>query len=166
MIAKEELLELKTKILPDGAEYILDFLATHHDQIELSNIVLENVPLLIIGRHGMIARVYENGRIMKASQPREIAELLQSFLKRGEKLYLFINLPDLPIPQEVTEVLREVEERTERREELKRLVDKALDTRDRSLFLKASKELRELDAWGQSLISPYRQLGPKEFRAR
>jgi len=163
VIAKEELLHLKTKILPDGAEYILDYLAQHHNQIELSNIVLENVPLLIIGRHGMIARVYESGRIVKASQPRDINELLQAFMKRGEKLYLFINLPDLPIPDEVAEVLEEVEKRSRRKDELREIVDEALDTRNRNLFLRATEELKRLNSWGPTDTSRPRYRGSGGF---
>ncbi|QQE80682.1 IDEAL domain-containing protein [Alicyclobacillus sp. SO9] len=144
MIAKEELLQLKTKILPTGAEYILDFLVASHEQVELTNIVLENVPLLIIGRHGMIARIYENNRIVKASHPKEIHALLKRFLQRNETLYVFINLPDLPIPEEVTQVLEEVKDRSRRKDELRRVIDAALDDKDRDLFLQASRELNDL----------------------
>jgi hypothetical protein len=144
MIAKEDILHLKTKILPAGAEMILDFLSSYLQQVEMTSIVLENVPLLIIGRHGMIARIPNGGGIQKASQPKDIMALLQSYMPKNEKLYLFVNLPDLPLPAEVTNVIREVEERAARKQELKQLIDEALDRRDKDLFLRAVREWKEL----------------------
>jgi hypothetical protein len=145
-ITKEELLQLKTKILPQGAEMIVDLLASRHTQVEITHIVLENVPLLIIGRHGMIARLYSNGVVQKVSQPAEVYEKLQAFFQKQEKLYLFINLPDLRFPSEVTELIREVESRAQRKEELKRIIDEALDRRDMKKFYEATEELRRLNA--------------------
>lgn len=124
MIAKEELLRLKTKILPVGADAVLDYLAMHHQQVEMTNIVLENVPLLIIGRHGMIARISNAQGVQKASQPKEITALISNFLQKHDILYLFINLPDLPIPNEVTAVLEEVQARAKRKDELKQIIDR------------------------------------------
>ncbi|MCF8564506.1 IDEAL domain-containing protein [Alicyclobacillus tolerans] len=144
MIAKEEILLLKTKILPAGADVILDFLASRHDQVELTHIVLENVPLLIIGRHGMIARVPVNGTLKKVSQLQEIMDLLNGFFQKQEKLYLFVNLPDLPLPQEVTRVLEEVQERAARKDQLRRIIDQALETGDRETFYEASGELKRM----------------------
>ncbi|MCL6600217.1 IDEAL domain-containing protein [Alicyclobacillus macrosporangiidus] len=144
MVAREELLLLKTKILPAGADAIVDFLASHHQQIEMTHIVLENVPLLIIGRHGMIARIPSGGTMHKISQPNEILEHLKQYLNKQETLYLFINLPDLPLPREVTQVLEEVIRRDARKLELRRTIDEALEKRDRELFYKASRELNAL----------------------
>ncbi|MCL6593291.1 MAG: IDEAL domain-containing protein [Alicyclobacillus sp.] len=144
MVAREELLLLKTKILPAGADAILDFLATRPHQIEMTQIVLENVPLLIIGRHGMIARIPAGGSMQKISQPNEILEQLKSYLNKHDTLYLFINLPDLPLPMEVTQVLEEVQQRHARKLELQRTIDEALEKRDRELFYKASQELNQL----------------------
>ncbi|MBX6352155.1 MAG: IDEAL domain-containing protein [Thermoflavifilum sp.] len=145
MVTKEELLFLKTKILPAGAETIIDFLAARHHQIEMTHIVLENVPLLIIGRHGMIARIPVGGGVQKASQPKEILELLQGFFQKNEStLYLFVNLPDLRVPQEVVQVLEEVQQRAARKEELRQIIDQALDARDRETFMRATEELRQL----------------------
>jgi hypothetical protein len=146
VVAKEEILLLKTKILPAGADAIIDFLAARHHQIEMTHIVLENVPLLIIGRHGMIARIPVGGSIQKASQPQEILELLQAFFQKQDTLYLFVNLPDLHMPQEVVQVLEEVQRRAARKEELWQIIDQALDRRDKETFLRATDELRELMA--------------------
>lgn len=148
MIAKEELLRLKTKILPAGADAVLDFLALHHQLVEITNIVLENVPLLIIGRHGMIARISNAGSVQKASQPKDIMALISGFLQKNETLYVFINLPDLPIPTEVTALLEEVQMRANRKDELKELIDEALDTGNQTLFLEATEELNRLTNWG------------------
>ncbi|OFW75422.1 MAG: hypothetical protein A2201_06175 [Alicyclobacillus sp. RIFOXYA1_FULL_53_8] len=144
MIAKEEILLLKTKILPAGAEMVLDFLASRHNQVEVTNIVLENVPLLIIGRHGMIARIPVNGTMKKVSQLQEIVDLLQSFFQRNDQLYMFVNLPDLPLPQEVSEVLEEIQVRVARKDELWKVIDDALATGNKELFYRASAELNHL----------------------
>lgn len=146
MIAKEEILMLKTKILPAGAEVVLDFLATRHNQVELTHIVLENVPLLIIGRHGMIARIPVNGTMKKVSQLQEIVELLQTFFQRNEKLYMFVNLPDLPLPEEVTQLLEEIQVRVAKRDALWKVIDEALETGNRELFYRASSELKQLNS--------------------
>ncbi|MCL6515348.1 IDEAL domain-containing protein [Alicyclobacillus sp.] len=152
MVAREELLLLKTKILPAGADAIVDFLASRHQQIEMTHIVLENVPLLIIGRHGMIARIPSGGTMLKISQPNEILEQLRQYMNKQETLYLFINLPDLPLPREVTQVLEEVIQRDARKVELRRTIDEALEKRDRELFYRASQELNALLA--ESCDSP------------
>lgn len=145
MVAREEILMLKTKLLPSGADPIIDFLASKHDQLEFTQIVLENVPLLIIGRHGMIARIPVGGKLQKVSHPEEILQTLQSFFNKSDLLYVFINLPDLPIPPEVTEVLLEVGKRAEQRAELRRKIDEALDRRDRALFDEATAQLKALE---------------------
>lgn len=144
MIAKEELMLLKTKILPTGADTVLDFLALRHQQVEFTNIVLENVPLLIIGRHGMIARLPVGGSVQKVSKSVDILDQLRSFFNHKESLYLFVNLPDLPVPNEVTELLEEVGQRHARKERLRVQIDEALERRDREAFIQASNELNRL----------------------
>ncbi|MBX5435610.1 MAG: IDEAL domain-containing protein [Alicyclobacillaceae bacterium] len=145
MVAKEDILVLKTKILPPGADIILDFLAARHHQVEMTHIVLENVPLVIIGRHGMIARIPVGGVLQKVSQTGEILDLLQTFLQKPDnKLYLFVNLPDLPLPVEVTQLLQEVQARAARKEQLYNTIDEALDRRDREAFMRATEELKQL----------------------
>jgi hypothetical protein len=146
MVAKEEILALKTKLLPSGADMIIEFLAGRHEQLDLTHIVLENVPLLIIGRHGMIARIPLHGRLEKVSQPEDILKTLQAFFLKQEQLtlYVFVNLPDLPIPHEVTRLLSEISERALRKEELESKVDAALDKRDKYAFDQAVKELLKL----------------------
>ncbi len=112
------------------------------------DIVLENVPLPIIGRHGMIARISNAQGVQKASQPKEITALISKFLQKNDTLYLFINLPDLPIPNEVTAVLEEVLARAKRKDELKQIIDEALDRGDYALFQEATGELNRLSDWG------------------
>lgn len=158
MITRQDLLHLKTKILPVGAEPILDFLATRHQQVEFTNIVLENVPLLIIGRHGMIARIPSGGSVHKVSNPQEILEELKKFLQRQESLYLFTNLPDIPVPSEVHQVLEEVVNRHDRKEELKRRIDDALERRDKTEFLRATEELNRLLAAQQAESTSRRRI--------
>lgn len=157
MIAKEELLLLKTKILPTGADTVLDFLAARHQQVEFTNIVLENVPLLIIGRHGMIARLPIGGSVQKVSKSSAILEQLRSFFNRQESLYLFVNLPDLPVPNEVTELLEEVGQRHARKEHLRARIDETLEQRDREAFIQASNELNRLLAEGNLHLSHSRR---------
>ncbi|QSO49446.1 IDEAL domain-containing protein [Alicyclobacillus mengziensis] len=144
MIAKEELLLLKTKILPQGADTVLDFLASRNQQVERTHIVLENVPLLIIGRHGMIARIPVSGSVHKVSKPDEILHQLRSFFSRQETLYLFVNLPDLPVPTEVTELLKEVQDRDAQKEALRQEIDNALSIRDKDAFIRATNALNQL----------------------
>lgn len=147
MMTKDDLLTLKTKLLPAGADDVIDFLAARHAQLEGTNIVLENVPLLIIGRHGMIARIPVNGRVKKVSQPDEVIQTLQVFFSQpssNDKLYLFVNLPDLPIPPEVKQVLSEVEERALYRDSIKRKIDQALDERNQLAFQAAVRELESI----------------------
>jgi len=136
MIAKEELLELKTKILPQGADAIVDLLASRHHQLEMTQIVLENVPLLILGRHGMIARIPVDGKLQKVSKPKVILDTLRTFFAGAEKLYMFVNLPDIPLPIEVRELIEEVEKRAQHKHDLQAKIDAALDTRDKAAFLR------------------------------
>jgi len=157
MMTKDDILLLKTKLLPPGAEAVIDFLAARHSQLESTNIVLENVPLLIIGRHGMIARLPLNGRIKKVSQAEEILPALQAYFNNAsstDKLFVFINLPELPIPPEVQQVLSEVEARAMRREEIRMKIDRALDERNREAFDRAVKELEELMREEDSTVGP------------
>lgn len=161
MMTKDDILILKTKLLPAGAEAVIDFLAARNGQLEATNIVLENVPLLIIGRHGMIARLPINGRIKKVSQAEEILPALQLFFANAsttDKLYVFVNLPDLPIPPEVQQVLSEVEARALRRERIRMQIDHALDQRDRTAFDIAVKELEELEREEESVLWRSRRL--------
>jgi hypothetical protein len=144
MIPKEELIELKTKLLPAGAEGIIEYLSMHAEQLEFTQISLENVPSLIIGRLGMIARLPVDGKMQKISQPPEILKALQRFFEKPNVLYLFINLPDLPVPAEVVAIIEEIGARAEKRERLRKQIDEALDLRDRLAFERAARELARL----------------------
>jgi len=144
MVAKEDIIQLKTKILPVGAESVLDYLATHNDQVEITHILIENVPLLIIGRHGMILRMAKQGGVRKSSQGTEILVLLRDLISRQETLYLFVNLPDLPVPNEVLSLLEEAQYRASRREQLTAMIDSALDAGDSDMFYRVCRELESL----------------------
>ncbi|QSO53897.1 IDEAL domain-containing protein [Alicyclobacillus curvatus] len=157
MIAKEELLLLKTKILPQGGDIVLDYLTSRNQQVELTHIVLENVPLLIIGRHGMIARIPVNGSVQKVSKADEILQQLRSFFNHQETLYLFVNLPDIPVPSEVTELLKEVQARDARKEALRKEIDEALLTRDKDAFIRATNALNQLMSERRMSASPNRR---------
>lgn len=145
MITKNELLQLKTKILPKGANAVLDFLAARSSQVEETKIVLENVPLLIIGRLGMILRLQGESGTQKVSVARDIIQKLQVYFINNEKLYLYVNLPELHFPAEVTNVLNEVDAIAHEKEMLQGDIDKALDSGNRELFLKATAKLVELE---------------------
>ncbi|MDI3327502.1 MAG: IDEAL domain-containing protein [Alicyclobacillaceae bacterium] len=145
-MAKEQLLALKNRILPAGAGPIIELLSTHHQQLEMTSILLEHVPLLIIGRHGMIARLPLDGRVIKLSQPQEIAEALQRFFETDQTLYVFVNLPEIQFPESVVSVIREVEEKVRKRDELLQQIDEALERRDREAFMHLTRALADLDA--------------------
>ncbi|MDP9728363.1 IDEAL domain-containing protein [Alicyclobacillus sp. TC] len=145
MIPQDELLQLKSKLLPNGAEPVVDILSQYFQQIEPTQIILQNVPLLILGRHGMIAWIPDNGKLQKSSNPDDILKHLQTFLPSKQTLYLFVNLPELPVPEEVTQVLKEISERHRKRLILQEKIDAALDARDRQAFLKAVQELQWLN---------------------
>ncbi|MDI3256113.1 MAG: IDEAL domain-containing protein [Kyrpidia sp.] len=145
MVAKEQLLALKNRILPPGAGPVIELLSQHHQKLEITSIILEHVPLLIIGRHGMIARLPLDGRVNKLSQPPEILEALQRFFELEQTLYVFINLPEIQFPDAVTSVIREIEERVQKRDELMHRIDEALERRDRGAFLRWAQALAELE---------------------
>jgi hypothetical protein len=145
MITKQELLALRNRILPPGATKIIELLAEHHMHLEMTGIVLEHVPLLIIGRHGMIARIPVNGRIVKISEPNEIYRGLQAFFENKSTLYVFINLPAIRFPSEVQEVIEEVAERIRRKEALYQEIDRALEAKDRSRFHELVIQLKQLE---------------------
>jgi uncharacterized protein YpiB (UPF0302 family) len=83
--------------------------------------------------------------VYKLSNPNEILEHLKQFFQRSDAtLYLFTNLPELPVPDEVVQVLDEVQRRHKRKEELRQIIDEALDRRDRDAFMAAARELNQL----------------------
>ncbi|MBX6395649.1 MAG: IDEAL domain-containing protein [Alicyclobacillaceae bacterium] len=145
MVAREQLLALKNRILPAGAGPVIELLSAHHQQLEMTSIILEHVPLLIIGRHGMIARLPLDGRVIKLSQPQEIAEALQRFFESEQTLYVFVNLPEIQFPEAVVSVIREVEEKVQKRDELLRQIDEALERRDRETFYRLAQALADLE---------------------
>lgn len=93
----------------------------------------------------MIARLPQNNVIQKYSQPVEIINALRDFFQQQETLYLFINLPNLPVPKHVSELIDEVANMVETMEGIKRKIDDALDRRDHVAFLQWTQELKKLE---------------------
>lgn len=144
VIMESEIAELQLRILPVGGERVVQLLNQHRERVTTTSMTLENVPLVIIARHGMIARLPFDGVIQKLSQTGAILEGLQRFFKSQEILYLYVNLPDLPIPSFVDDVIAEVARRVSRREQLREMIDRAIDNGDRTAFLDLTKEWRAL----------------------
>ena len=145
MITESEIGELRLKILPAGGEQVIEMLHRHRERVTTTSVTLENVPLIILARHGMIGRLPVEGSLQKLSQAAAIVEALRRFFESGETLYLYVNLPDLAIPSFVDEVISEVAARMAERERLRGEVDRALEVGDRALFQKLSAEWRRLD---------------------
>ncbi|MCY0877006.1 MAG: IDEAL domain-containing protein [Firmicutes bacterium] len=143
MIAKEQLEELRLKILPAGSAKIVDLLIAHYDRVVPAKVAMEGVPLVIIARHGVLARLPIKGVMTKLSSPEAITTPLQHFFQGRETLYLYTNLPALTVPDCVQEVLDEAASRLQSTEELKRRINAALDAMDRETFMRLSAELRE-----------------------
>ncbi len=141
-----KLSDLHIKILPPGADRVLDVLEKNSERIECIDFIIEKVPLLIMGRHGMIVRFFSVNGTQKYSQPAEIAAALIDFFKQDEKLYLFVNLPDLPIPAHVNELIDEIAIKVDLATQFRHHIDEALDARDHNEFLYWSEELKKLEA--------------------
>lgn len=145
MLTKAQIQELRMKILPSGGNSIVDILHQYRDQVTITTIALENVPLVIIAKHGIIARIPVKGVARKLSQPEEIATALKTFFSTREILYLYINLPAFVVPSYVDELLNELTERDNRRMELQKKIDEALDNKDKSAFMNFSIALTLLE---------------------
>ena len=145
MMTQAQFDELRAKLLPSGADGVVDLLARYRDRIETMSIVIEKVPLLIIGRHGMIARLPKGSTLQKFSQPDDILSALQDFLSQDETLYVFVNLPDLHVPAYISGLLREIAEKVERQETLRARIDEALDRGDKAAFCQYTSELQRLE---------------------
>ncbi len=145
MINPTKLSDLHIKILPPGAERVVELLEKNADKVEFLSFVIEKVPLLIIGRHGMIARLPKNDVIQKYSQPVDIINALRDFFQHHDTLYLFINLPNLPVPKHVSDLIDEVACKVATKEEISLKIDDALDRRDHIAFLQWTQELKKLE---------------------
>ena len=145
MMTQAQFDELRTKLLPPGADRIIDLLARYRERVETIAIVLEKVPLLIIGRHGMIARLPQGNTQQKFSQQGEILSALQDFFLRNEPLYVFVNLPDLHVPSYISGLLKEIVEKVDRQENLRARIDEALDCGDKEAFRHYTGELQRLN---------------------
>ncbi len=144
VIMESEIAELQLRILPSGGERVVQLLNQYRERVTTTSVTLENVPLLIIARHGMIARLPVDGAAQKLSQTAAILEGLQRFFKSQETLYLYVNLPELPIPPFVGDVIAEVAQRVNHKEELRKQIDRAIDSGDRAAFLELAKKWRVL----------------------
>ena len=144
VIMESEIAELQLRILPAGGERVVQLLNQYRERVTITSVTLENVPLLIIARHGMIARLPVDGAAQKLSQTAAILEGLLRFFKGQETLYLYVNLPELPIPPFVGDVIAEVAQRVNHKEELRKQIDRAIDSGDRAAFLELAKKWRVL----------------------
>ena len=145
MLTQAQIQELRMKILPPGGNSIVDILNQFREQVTVTTIALENVPLVIIAKHGIIARIPVNGAARKLSQPEEIVQALKSFFSTREMLYLYINLPVFVVPSYVDELLFELTQRDDRRQQLHKEIDEALDQQNKEAFITLTKSLRELE---------------------
>ncbi len=145
MLTMAQIQELRMKILPTGGNSIVDILHQYRDQVTVTTIALENVPLIIIAKHGIIARIPVNGSAHKLSHPEEIATALKAFFSTRDMLYLYINLPAFVVPSYVDELLYELTERDDRKQELQKRIDEALDNKDKSAFIDLSRALAMLE---------------------
>ncbi len=146
MMTQAQFDELRAKLLPPGADRVVDLLARYRERIETIAIVIEKVPLLIIGRHGMIARLPKGNATQKFSQPDDILSALQDFFPQNESLYVFVNLPDLHVPAYISSLLSEIAEKVERQEILRARIDEALDRGDKAAFCHYTGELQGLES--------------------
>ncbi|PWI57731.1 IDEAL domain-containing protein [Sulfoacidibacillus thermotolerans] len=145
MITQTELDELRIKLLPPGAERVLELLAAHRERVEAITVVMDKVPLLIIGRHGMIARLPMDGVLQKVSQTKDVVTMLERFFEGENVLYLFVNLPALQIPLFISQMLQETAQKYQHMLTLRTCIDEALDRGDRNAFLHYTAELRDLE---------------------
>jgi hypothetical protein len=145
VITESDLTELRMKILPPGGEQVVSLLNRYRDRVTVTSVTLENVPLVILGRHGMIARLPVDGGMQKLSEPAAMIKGLQAFLAGSSGLYLYANLPDLCVPPFVDDLIDEVARRAALRTKLGEQIDAALDARDAALFATLVNRLRQLD---------------------
>ncbi|OPG16246.1 hypothetical protein B2M26_08015 [Ferroacidibacillus organovorans] len=145
MLTQNEVDGLRLKLLPSGADRVMDLVHMHRDQTTLTHVALENVPLLILARQGMIARLQIQGTSVKLSQPHEILKALQQFFTTPETLYIYTNLPPMPIPIYVNELIDEVADRVTSMETLRAAIDDALDQGDRQRFYQLSATLQSMN---------------------
>lgn len=144
MITESEIAELRLKILPPGGEQVTELLGRFRERVTLTSVTLENVPLVILARHGMIARLPKGGDLEKLSQASAIVEALSRFFQGNDTLYLYINLPDLPIPSFVDALISEIALHVERKDTLRQAIDDALTRGDRREFARLAEEFRML----------------------
>ena len=93
----------------------------------------------------MIARLPINGTTQKLSQTTDILSALHHFFQGKEPLYLYINLPIVPIPAFVEAMISEVTEKLAAQDALLAVIDDALARRDRTTFLNSTRQLQELN---------------------
>lgn len=154
MITQTELDALRVKLLPSGAQRVIKVLDSHRDHVEIITIVMDKVPLLIIGRHGMIARLPVDGVLQKVSESKNIVTLLDLFFKQDQMLYLFVNIPHIQVPAHIKEMLAHIEVQYNDKNMLRAAIDDALDRKDRAAFMAYTAELQQMLDAGSIHISP------------
>ncbi len=145
MITEAEVNDLRIKALPPGGTRVVEIINRHRDRVAVTSVALENVPLVIVARHGMIARLPVNGTMQKLSQGAEIAEALSRFFSGHEMLYLYVNLPAIPVPEYVKALILEVSEKMRLRDSICEKIDDALIRGDRAAFRYYTDELRRMN---------------------
>lgn len=144
MLAQEVLDDLRLKILPEGGDRILCLLARYREHVNLITVAMDHVPLIIVARHSLLARLPVAGTIQKLSQAPQIIEAAESFLAEQDTLYLYLHLPMAAAPSLVLDLLEEVTNRVQRRAILRERIDYALDHLDRNEFTRLVTELHQL----------------------
>ena len=145
MLTKAQIQELRMKILPTGGGSIIDILNQHREFVTVTSIALENVPMVIIAKHGILARLPIHGSIQKYSNAKEIVDALKIFFEKKEMLYLYINLPAFHVPSYVDEMLFEVTKRDDQKQQLIKMIDEALQRKDQDTFKALSLQLQALE---------------------
>lgn len=153
----EDIATLQLRLLPPGGDALVALLRRHRDSILLTAIALEGVPLIIIARQGILARLPVSGVMKKISQPEPILEAARHFLAEGNKVYLYVNLPEIPLPASVREAISAAVEETEEREVLRQRINDALDRGDKPGFMRLTQMLRAKEHPGERTRSNVRR---------
>lgn len=151
MLTQHAIDELRLKILPNGGERIIKLLALHTKQVVLSTIAMEGVPLIILARHGILARLPFEGTLQKLSAEAAITEALHRFFTGSDTLYLYVNLPDLPVPDCVADVMDEAAQNVQVYYELRQRINDALDAGDKERFMRLTAELKAKERIGERI---------------
>lgn len=157
MCADEDIETLRLRLLPAGGDALVALLSQHRDNVLLTRIALEGVPLIIIARQGILARLPVSGAMKKISQPEPLLEAASHFLAGGNKVYLYVNLPEIPLPASVREAIHSAAAQMEEREILRQRINDALDCGDKPGFMRLTQMLRAKEHPGERTRSDVRR---------